>query len=101
MKTGERGDNDFISLGDAIKKMLHQYHLDDKFKERELIEAWPSIVGKSAASNTSRIYIKNHVLFVEVSSASLKHELSLNKEMIVQRIKDDFGPDLVREIIIM
>ena len=92
---------EFTPLGEAIREMLKKYKIQDKFDEQSLIDNWPLIVGKSAAEKTRRIFIRNHVLFAEISSPSLKQELSLSKEAIMLRINTDYPAAQIREIVIL
>jgi predicted nucleic acid-binding Zn ribbon protein len=97
-----KGDKkEFTPLGEAIREMLKQYKIQDKFDEQSLIDNWPLIVGKSAAEKTRRIFIRNHVLFAEMTSPSLKHELSLNKEAVINRINSDYPSAQIKEIVIL
>ena len=44
-------------LGDVIEKLLKAYHLDDKMKELDLVEAWPELMGRAVAHRTKSIEI--------------------------------------------
>ncbi len=101
MRETDKNKKEFTPLGDAIRDMLRRYHIEDKFNEQTLVDNWPKIVGAPAAEKSKRIFIRNHVLFVEISSPSLKHELSLNKELLLKRIFDDYPGAQIKEIVIM
>ncbi|HMP99307.1 MAG TPA: DUF721 domain-containing protein [Cyclobacteriaceae bacterium] len=92
---------EFLPVGEAIREMLKQYHIEDKFNQQTLIDGWHQIVGKSVAEKTRKLSIKNQVLFAEISSASLKHELALSKEQLLKRIQTDFPAANIREIVIL
>jgi predicted nucleic acid-binding Zn ribbon protein len=59
-------------VGDAIRELLHHYHLQSKFDEANLIASWERLLGKPVAKHTKKVFIRNKVLFVELDSASLK-----------------------------
>lgn len=98
---GEERKKGVSTVGDAIRELLKAYRLEGRYNSTELINRWPEIVGKTIANRTSRIFVKNDVLFVEVNSAPLKQELNLNKNRILHLIEEKMGNDVVKEIIFM
>jgi len=90
-----------VHVGDAIKELLKQYHIDTKFDEANIITSWERLVGKPIAKRTKKVFIKNHVLFVELTSPSLKHDLNYSKTSILELFQKEFGMDLVKEIVLM
>jgi len=92
---------DASHVGDAIQQLLNAYRLEGKFDETKLISSWSKIMGKPIASRTSRIFMKNDVLFVELTSAPLKHELNMSKQKITDLINQELGKPIVKEVIFM
>ncbi|MTI40379.1 DUF721 domain-containing protein [Fulvivirga lutimaris] len=89
------------SVGDAISDLLKQYHLQERFDENRLIHSWKKLMGATIANRTSKIFIKNKVLFIELTSAPLKKELSMSKAKIVSIFEKEIGKDIIKEIIFM
>uniref|UniRef100_UPI00404A6D65 DUF721 domain-containing protein n=1 Tax=Fulvivirga sp. TaxID=1931237 RepID=UPI00404A6D65 len=89
------------SVGDAISDLLQQYHLQEKFDEKRLIHSWKKLMGATIANRTSKIFIKNKVLFIELSSAPLKKELSMSKAKIISIFEKEIDKDIIKEIIFM
>lgn len=87
------------SVGDAISDLLQQYHLQERFDEKRLIHSWKKLMGATIANRTSKIYIKNKVLFIELTSAPLKNELSMSKGKIISIFENEIGKDIIKEII--
>lgn len=83
-----REENSFTN---AFKKFLKTENLEVKYREKLLIESWGSIMGKPIAARTNKLFIKNRVLFIELSSAPLKQELVNNKGRVKEMIDEDFG----------
>ena len=98
---GEERNKDISKVGDTIRELLKAYRLEARFDATELVNLWPEIVGPAIANRTSRIFVKNEVLFVEVSSPPLKQELNLSKSRLLQLIEQRLGKQMVKEIIIM
>jgi predicted nucleic acid-binding Zn ribbon protein len=90
-----------VHVGDAIKELLKQYHIDTKFDEASIVASWERLVGKPIARRTKKVFIRNHVLFVELTSPSLKHDLNYSKSNILELFQKEFGKDVVKEIVLM
>ncbi len=88
-------------IGDAIQEMLKSYHLKSKFDEATLVASWERLVGKPVARRTRKVVIKDKVLFVELDSPAMKNDLSLHKAQILGLFAREFGPELIKEIVIM
>ncbi len=88
-------------IGDAIRELLRQYQIQSKFDETNLVASWERLLGKPVAKHTRKVFIRNKVLFVELDSASLKNDLNLHKTQILALFAREFGPDVLKEIIIM
>ena len=54
-----------ISLAEALEDYIREMQLGPKLKELDVITSWESIVGKAISSRTSKIYIKDKVLFIK------------------------------------
>ncbi|MEO1051506.1 MAG: DUF721 domain-containing protein [Bacteroidota bacterium] len=93
--------SDTSQIGDAIGDLLKSYNLKSKFDETQLVSSWQDLMGKPIALKTKKIFIKDKVLFVEITSAPLKHELNMSKSKIKEILQREFGQDIIAEVIIM
>ena len=85
----------------AIREMFERYSLTGKFDEATLLASWEKMVGKPVARNTRRLYIRDKVLFVQMDSAAMKHDLTYSKNGILQRLEAEFGKGLINEIVVI
>lgn len=99
--SGNRQKDEFKHVGQAIQELLKSYHIKGKFDEANLVSSWERMVGKPIARRTKKVFIKNKVLFVELDSPTMKHDLKFHKDHIVQVFQKEFGADLIKEVIIM
>ncbi|MGC4020682.1 MAG: DUF721 domain-containing protein [Cyclobacteriaceae bacterium] len=93
--------HDIQHIGQAIKDLLKQYHLKPKFDEASVVASWEKLVGKPVARHTKRIYIRNKVLFIELDSPSMKSDLSFHKNHLLKTLENEFGKDVLKEIVLM
>jgi predicted nucleic acid-binding Zn ribbon protein len=92
--------SNLIKLGDAINQLFKQEKLDIKMSQFSVKSSWKDIVGDIVANNTSEIYFNDKIIFVSLSSAALKHELSFRKEEMLNNINKFCGYKLVEQIVI-
>jgi predicted nucleic acid-binding Zn ribbon protein len=98
---GAYGDANTVHISDAIQDLLKSYRLKSKFDEANLVSSWERLVGKPVAKRTKKVFIRDKVLFVELDSPAMKHDLNLHKKDIVAVFTKEFGPDVIKEIVIM
>jgi predicted nucleic acid-binding Zn ribbon protein len=93
--------HDIQTMGQAIRELLNSYRLTSKFDEANLIGSWERLAGKPIARRTKKIFIRNKVLFVELNSASMKHDFSLHKAQVLELFQKEFGAGVITDIIVM
>jgi len=87
------------SLSEVLKEYVEQNRIDRKLKEMDVVEGWEQLLGKTIAHYTKNIFIRNKVLYVEISSSVVKNELFLMREEICRRINENAGEEIIRRII--
>jgi predicted nucleic acid-binding Zn ribbon protein len=83
----------------AFNELLKAYRLEDKFKEKQLINTWGEIVGKTISDRTTEVFIREKKLFVKLSSGPVKKELLLNRTKVLVLIEDKLGKGIVEDLI--
>ena len=91
--------SNFEHLGSAMQDFLKKSGLEDKIKEIELKENWHAIVGPVFSKATQKIVLYKQVLFVTIESPAIKHELLLNKSIIIQRLNESVKKEMIHEIV--
>lgn len=66
--------------------------------EQRLLDAWPQVLGP-AASYTSNLYIRNQTLYVHLTSAALRQELMMGRELLVRTLNQRVGATVITNII--
>lgn len=88
-------------LKEAIEDMLKSFRIDKKLNETSIIESWEKLMGKSIAARTSKLFIKNKKLYVTLSSAPLKQELSMSKTKMMDLLNKDFNETVIEDIVFL
>lgn len=85
-------------LKDAMDQMFNEYRITKKFNEMKLIGSWENIMGKSIAKRTTKIYIKDKVLFIKLSSSPLRNELAMSKKKIFTLLEKEGAKGIINDI---
>ena len=89
------------TLKEVISELLSAYKLDGKLKEVRLINSWETVLGNPVAKYTSKIYIQKQTLFVELTSAALKQELSYAKSKLIDLLNKESGQLVINDIVFL
>ncbi|MCP9610757.1 DUF721 domain-containing protein [Coprobacter tertius] len=86
-------------IGEIIAKLLKDQNLETKINETRVIKAWGSIFGNTVASYTTGLSIKNKILYVKLSSSVLRNELSMSRNILIERLNNHVGCEVITNII--
>lgn len=86
-------------LSDVIMQVLKQQHLDKPLYEKRLIDAWPLVLGENIMNYTTDISIRNKVLYVNLSSSVLRHDLFMSREQIKNSLNKQVGLEVITDIV--
>jgi predicted nucleic acid-binding Zn ribbon protein len=92
------GKNQPKPLGAAIQELAKHLGLERNLEEYQVITSWQDIVGEQIAKVTQAQRIENGVLFVGVSTAPWRAELSMKRMEIMKKINSILGKSVVKEI---
>jgi predicted nucleic acid-binding Zn ribbon protein len=87
-----------ITLADAIKDYINEMNLGEKLGETAVINSWEEIVGRAISSRTSKIYIKDHVLHVHLTSSVVRNELMMLRESLREKLNEKAGKEVIKDI---
>ncbi|MFN6944837.1 MAG: DUF721 domain-containing protein [Cytophagaceae bacterium] len=90
---------DTAPLKECIEEFLKNTKLNAKFQETRVSAMWEKIVGRTIASRTTELFVKNQVLYLKLNSSSLRSELSMGKQKLVQLINNEIGEEVVKDIV--
>lgn len=87
-------------IKNVLKECLEEYKLDIPVSEQTIKNAWKSITGEVIDKLTDNIYVKDHVLYVTLGIAALKHEISMRRTSLKEQINDYLGYEAVEYIVV-
>lgn len=77
---------------------MKAYRLDGKMKELDVIAAWPEMMGIAVANRTKSISVRNKTLYLTMDSSVMRDELSYGKTIIIERVNQQAGCELITDV---
>lgn len=91
-------DNDTNKLKDLIPQMLQENKLKKGMDQMYVKEAWAEVMGQGVANYTESVSLKNHTIFVKLTSAALREELQYGQDKIVKMMNEALSEISIRSI---
>lgn len=88
------------SVGDILNQILKDNKLESGLNQVSVIDAWKSVMGNGVNNYTKSVALRNNTLYVELTSAVLREELSYGKDKIIKIINEELRRDIIKEVIL-
>ena len=92
--------NEESPISDVLKQFISQNKLEAGMDVVNVREAWKNLMGNGVNNYTTEIQLKGSTLYVALSSAVLREELSYGKEKIIKMINEELRKDLVTNLVL-
>jgi len=70
-----------------------------KLAEHRAVRGWHDVLGEGVSKYTREVYFRRNVLYVHLTSAVLRAELTMNKEALIRKMNDYAEIPVVRDIV--
>ena len=87
-------------INEVVTRWLKSYNLDKKYNEFKVINGWEELMGKAIASRTKEIFINKKVLHLKLESSVLRNELSHSKEVLINKVNDFAGFEMINDVVL-
>lgn len=88
------------SIGDVLKQFIETNKLQPGMDKISVEDAWKSLMGNGVNSYTKEVVLKGTTLYVSLTSAVLREELSYGKQKIIKMINDELGKEVIKDVIL-
>lgn len=95
----KRTSNESV-ISDILKEIIQKNKLQPGIDDVLVKEAWKSLMGNGVNSYTRNIILKNETLYVELTSAVLREELTYGKDKIIKLINEELRRDVVKKVVL-
>ena len=86
------------SVGAALPGALKSLGISRRTRAAQALYLWPEVVGPQLAHETAALKLTGSTLLVSASSTALAHQLHLERALLMRRINELIGAQVVREI---
>jgi hypothetical protein len=87
-------------VGDILNEIIKVNKLESGLNQISVVDAWKNLMGNGVNNYTQNVALRNETLYVELTSAVLRQELSYGKEKIVKMINEELGKEVVKYIVL-
>ena len=88
------------SISDVLKEFIEKNKLQSGMDKIDVQAAWKSLMGNGVNSYTKEVVLKGSTLYVSLTSAVLREELSYGKQKIIIMINEELRKDIVKDIVL-
>ena len=92
--------NNESSIGEVLKQIIQVNNLQSGMDQVSVKDAWVSLMGNGVNSYTRNVVLKGSTLYVELTSAVLREELTHGKSKIIAMINEELRRDIVKEVVL-
>ena len=88
------------TISEVLGELIDQKNIKGGITKIRVEKAWNTTMGKSVAQYTQRVNYRGTTLFVNLTSAALREELSYGKEKILLHLNESLGANLVTKLVL-
>ena len=86
------------ALGDILRIQCSRMGLNRRIKEQRVLGVWAEAVGEGVAERTQPMRIEKGILFLKVTNSVWMQQLQFMKELILTKLHEKMGTDLVQDL---
>jgi predicted nucleic acid-binding Zn ribbon protein len=86
-------------IKDALDAWIKAMQLQEEYLDTYLLGHWEAIMGKTVAERTTRIYLKEDVLYLALDSATLRSQLFYAKTKLIEKLNQALGQNRITNIV--
>ncbi len=88
------------SISDVLKQFIVVNKLENGMDKIDVEQAWKNLMGNGVNSYTQEVVLKGSTLYVKLTSAVLREELSYGKEKIIKMINEELRKDVITAVVL-
>lgn len=89
------------TIGEILRDFFEDNtELYEKILEIRVRRAWGDVLGPMVLQYTRNIYVRDHILYVSLTSSVLRSELVLCRERLVKSLNEYAGSTVLKDIVI-
>ena len=85
-------------LGKVLSEIVESKALSRGITNEKINGLWNQLLGDTISQFTDKVELRNETLYVSLSSAPLREELSYGKEKIMRMLNEEMGKETIKKI---
>ena len=86
------------SLKEALMEVFDEHGMKKKMLSLKSKDLWREIMGNHINKYTQKVFLKDQILYISLSSPALKQELNFSKEKIIERFNEKLERNFIIDI---
>lgn len=87
-------------ISDVLKAFIENNKLQSGMDKVDVEKAWKDLMGNGVNTYTKEVILKGTTLYVTLTSAVLREELSYGKQKIISMLNEELRKDVVKELVL-
>lgn len=87
-------------ISEVLKAFIENNKLQSGMDKIDVEKAWKELMGNGVNTYTKEVILKGSTLYVTLSSAVLREELSYGKQKIITMLNDELRKEVVKELVL-
>lgn len=87
------------NINDVWLKLIKSYGLARNYEEYQISQAYHKLMGKTISKYTTDLFYKEHRLYVKLTNAVIREELSMGKTKFIEMMNKELGEELVLDVV--
>lgn len=87
------------SISDVLQQFIQVNRLEAGMDKIDVEQAWKNLMGNGVNSYTQEVILKGTTLYVKLTSAVLREELSYGKQKIITMLNEELRKELVKDLV--
>lgn len=87
-------------ISNILQQFIQENRLESGMDKINVAEAWKNLMGPGINNYTTEILLKGNTLYVALSSAVLREELSYGKAKIIKMLNEELRKEVVNDLVL-
>ncbi|WP_298115189.1 DUF721 domain-containing protein [Flavobacterium sp.] len=88
------------SISEVLQQFIQANKLEVGMDKIDVEQAWKSLMGNGVNSYTQEVILKGSTLYVKLTSAVLREELSYGKQKIIAMLNEELRKEIVKDLVL-
>lgn len=88
------------SISEVLQQFIQVNKLEAGMDKIDVEQAWKSLMGNGVNSYTQEVILKGTTLYVKLTSAVLREELSYGKQKIIVMLNEELRKEIVKDLVL-